>query len=90
MNEIIDAFHIFKPQAAILTKLDEAATIGSALSSLIEHNLALSFITNGQQVPEDMRHPCARDLIAQCVAEVDVDEDDYEENNEAWVAQGYA
>lgn len=90
MNEIIDAFHIFKPQAAILTKLDEAATIGSALSSLIEHNLALSFITNGQQVPEDMRHPIARDLIEQCVMEWDVDDDDYEENNEAWVAQGYA
>ncbi len=90
MNEIIDAFHIFKPQAAILTKLDEAATIGSALSSLIEHNLALSFITNGQQVPEDMRHPCARDLIAQCVAELEADDDDDEENNEAWVAQGYA
>ncbi len=90
MNEIIDAFHIFKPQAAILTKLDEAATIGSALSSLIEHNLALSFITNGQQVPEDMRHPIARDLIAQCVMELEVEDDDYEENNEAWVAQGYA
>jgi flagellar biosynthesis protein FlhF len=90
MNEIIDAFHIFKPQAAILTKLDEAATIGSALSSLIEHNLALSFITNGQQVPEDMRHPIARDLIAQCVSESEADDDDYEENNEAWVAQGYA
>ncbi len=90
MNEIIDAFHLFKPQAAILTKLDEAATIGSALSSLIEHNLALSFITNGQQVPEDMRHPCARELVAQCVAELDVEDDDYEENNEAWVAQGYA
>ncbi len=90
MNEIIDAFHLFKPQAAILTKLDEAATIGSALSSLIEHNLALSFITNGQQVPEDMRHPCARELVAQCVAELDVEDEDYEENNEAWVAQGYA
>jgi flagellar biosynthesis protein FlhF len=91
MNEIIDAFEIFKPQAAILTKLDEAATIGSALSSLIEHNLALSFITNGQQVPEDMRHPCARELVAQCVSESNVDDDDYsEENNEAWVAQGYA
>ncbi len=90
MNEIIDAFHMFKPQAAILTKLDEAATIGSALSSLIEHNLPLSFITNGQQVPEDMRHPSARELVAQCVAELDVEDDDYEENNEAWVAQGYA
>ncbi len=90
MNEIIDAFHVFKPQAAILTKLDEAATIGSALSSLIEHNLPLSFITNGQQVPEDMRHPSARDLVAQCVTELDIEDDDYEENNEAWVAQGYA
>ena len=90
MNEIIDAFHIFKPQAAILTKLDEAATIGSALSSLIEHNLPLSFITNGQQVPEDMRHPSARELVAQCVAKLEIEDDDYEENNEAWVAQGYA
>ncbi len=90
MNEIIDAFHLFKPQAAILTKLDEAATIGSALSSLIEHNLPLSFITNGQQVPEDMRSSSARELVAQCVEELDVEQDDYEENNEAWVAQGYA
>jgi flagellar biosynthesis protein FlhF len=91
MNEIIDAFHLFKPQAAILTKLDEAATIGSALSSLIEHNLPLSFITNGQQVPEDMRRPSARDLVAQCVEELDAEEqDDYEENNEAWAAKGYA
>ncbi|GDX84330.1 hypothetical protein LBMAG43_03720 [Methylococcaceae bacterium] len=90
MNEIIDAFHIFKPQAVILTKLDEAATIGSALSSLIEHNLPLSFVTNGQQVPEDMCHPDARDLVSQCVMELDNESDDYEENNEAWVAQGYA
>lgn len=90
MNEIIDAFHIFKPHAAILTKIDEAATVGSAISSLIEHNLPISFITNGQQVPEDMRHPCARKLIAQCVAELDVEDDYSEENNEAWVAQGYA
>ncbi len=90
MNEIIDAFHIFKPHAAILTKIDEAATVGSAISSLIEHNLPISFITNGQQVPEDMRHPCARKLIAQCVTELDVVDDYSEENNEAWVAQGYA
>ncbi len=90
MNEIIDAFHIFKPHAAILTKIDEAATVGSAISSLIEHNLPISFITNGQQVPEDMRHPCARKLVAQCVAELDVEDDYSEENNEAWVAQGYA
>jgi flagellar biosynthesis protein FlhF len=91
MNEIIKAFQIFEPQAGILTKLDEAATIGSAISSIIEHNLPLSFITDGQQVPEDMHSPCARTLIAQCAAELEM-ENDYNNsaNNEAWVAQGYA
>ncbi|MGZ8157994.1 MAG: flagellar biosynthesis protein FlhF [Methylobacter sp.] len=90
MNEIIKAFQVFEPQASILTKLDEAATIGSAISSIIEHNLPLSFIADGQQVPEDMHSPCARTLIAQCVAELDVESDYNDVNNEAWAAQGYA
>lgn len=90
MNEIIKAFQVFEPQASILTKLDEAVTIGSAISSIIEHNLPLSFITDGQQVPEDMHSPCAKTLIAQCVAELDQENDYNDANNEAWVAQGYA
>ncbi len=90
MNEIIKAFDVFEPQASILTKLDEAATIGSAVSSIIENNLPLSFIADGQQVPEDMHSPCARTLIAQCVAELDEESDYNDVNNEAWAAQGYA
>lgn len=90
MNEIIKAFQVFEPQASILTKLDEAATIGSAISSIIEHNLPLSFIADGQQVPEDMHNPCARTLVAQCVAELDEESDYNDVNNEAWAAQGYA
>lgn len=90
MNEIIKAFEVFEPQASILTKLDEAATIGSAVSSIIENNLPLSFIADGQQVPEDMHSPCARTLVAQCAAELDEESDYNDENNEAWVAQGYA
>jgi len=90
MNEIIKAFQVFEPQASILTKLDEAATIGSAVSSIIENNLPLSFIADGQQVPEDMHSPCARTLIAQCVAELDEENDYNDVNNEAWAAQGYA
>jgi flagellar biosynthesis protein FlhF len=90
MNEIIKAFQVFEPQASILTKLDEAATIGSAISSIIEHNLPLSFIADGQQVPEDMHSPCARTLVAQCVAELDQESDYNDANNEAWAAQGYA
>ncbi|TAK61600.1 flagellar biosynthesis protein FlhF [Methylobacter sp.] len=90
MNEIIKAFHIFEPQASILTKLDEAVTVGSAISSIIEHNLPLAFIADGQQVPEDMHSACARTLVAQCAAELDEESDYNDAYNEAWVAQGYA
>ncbi len=91
MNEIIRAFQVFAPQASILTKLDEAATIGSALSAIIEQDLPLAFITDGQQVPEDMHSPCARSLIEYCVAEMKTE---YDYNNDgscdARMAQGYA
>lgn len=91
MNSIIKAFSVFDPQACILTKLDEAVTAGSAISSLIEHNLSLSFITNGQQVPEDFHNPDARSLIGQCVVELDAESDlDDEGVYEPWGAQAYA
>jgi flagellar biosynthesis protein FlhF len=91
MNEIINAFQVFEPQASILTKLDEAVTLGSAISSLIEHNLPLSFIANGQQVPEDIFSPCPNTLIEQCVAEMNK-ENDYTDNgkNQTWMNQDYA
>jgi len=91
MNSIIKAFSVFDPQAAILTKLDEAVMIGSSLSAVIEHNLPLSFIANGQQVPEDFHHPDARALIGQCVAEADAEDDlDDETGYQPWEAQAYA
>ncbi|MCF7986619.1 MAG: flagellar biosynthesis protein FlhF [Methylovulum sp.] len=91
MNEIIKAFKIFEPQASILTKLDESATLGSAISAITEQNLPLFFITDGQQVPEDLHKPCARSLVKQCAAELHK-ENDYTDdlNDSLWVAQGYA
>ncbi|WP_031431545.1 flagellar biosynthesis protein FlhF [Methylomicrobium agile] len=87
MNEIINAFRFFEPQACILTKLDEAVTAGPAFSALIEQNLPVSFITNGQRVPEDMFIPVARTLIGQCAAESKADNSvgDFE-NYEMFVA----
>lgn len=91
MKEIINAFQIFQPEAGILTKLDEAATKGAAISALIEQRLPLSFVTDGQQVPEDLHNASARRLIEQCAAELEQESDynallDYDD----WAAQGYA
>ncbi|WP_284209243.1 flagellar biosynthesis protein FlhF, partial [Chitiniphilus shinanonensis] len=38
----------------ILTKLDEAMSLGGCLDVAIRHKLALHFVTNGQRVPEDL------------------------------------
>lgn len=85
LNEIISAFQIFEPQSVIITKLDEAVTTGSAVSSVIENNLPVSFIADGQQVPEDMHKPCADFLIEQCVSEMTRELDTTEEGHaKAW------
>jgi flagellar biosynthesis protein FlhF len=91
MNEIMDAFKIFEPQAGILTKLDETVTQGETLSAIIEQQLPLSFLTDGQQVPEDIHEPNPISLIKQCVAGAD-QENGYTNvlSYGDWVAEGYA
>jgi len=91
LHETIKAFQVFEPQGCILTKVDEAVTYGPAISAIIEHNLPLFSITNGQQVPEDMHWPCAKDLVRQCAAELDNKTDYTDDLNDGLrVAQGYA
>jgi flagellar biosynthesis protein FlhF len=54
MQEIVDVFRTVRPTACILTKTDEATSLGSALSVLIRSQLALAYVANGQRVPEDL------------------------------------
>lgn len=62
MQEAIEAFQGFSPEACILTKLDEAALVGTAVSAIIENGLPVAFICDGQQVPEDL-HPARKQLL---------------------------
>lgn len=91
VNEIINAFKVFEPESSILTKLDETATQGSILSAIIEQQLPVSFMTNGQQVPEDICFPDAYTMIEQCSTEL-AEENDYtnELGYDDWMAEGYA
>ena len=92
MNEIIKAFKVFKPESSILTKLDETVVQGSALSASIEQQLPISFMTNGQQVPEDIYFPDAQALIEQCASELVAEEKDYNDASDYddLVEEGYA
>lgn len=52
----------------IITKLDEALTIGSALDVIIQQGLKLYYTTNGQRVPEDIHTANKQYLIANALA----------------------
>jgi flagellar biosynthesis protein FlhF len=54
LQEIVEAFMVARPSACILTKTDEATSLGGALSALIRSRLPLAYVANGQRVPEDL------------------------------------
>ncbi len=60
MQEIVDAYLTARPSACILTKVDEATSLGGAFSVLIRSGLPLAYVANGQRVPEDLHFARAR------------------------------
>jgi len=54
LSEVVRAYQGSGLAGAIITKLDEAASIGSALDVVIRHKLHLYYASNGQRVPEDL------------------------------------
>jgi len=54
LEEMTRAFAPLAPVACILTKIDEAASLGAALSTALRHRLPIAYFCNGQRVPEDL------------------------------------
>ncbi len=55
------------PAGCIVTKLDEAATLGPSLSAIIEAGLPIAYTSAGQRVPDDLETLTARGLIERAV-----------------------
>lgn len=88
LDEAIETFRGFNPQSSILTKTDEAFSLGAAISSLIKSQLPLAWITDGQQVPEDLHIARPKRLLNECFSAEDSDYNSSDNfNYEAWVAQ---
>lgn len=63
---LIDVIQAYKGKGldgCIMTKLDEAVTIGNSLDVIIREKLKLFYIANGQRVPEDINLANKLDLI---------------------------
>lgn len=62
LNEVVRAYHGGGLAGCIMTKLDEAASIGAVLDVVVRQKLNLLYVSNGQRVPEDM-HLADRDYL---------------------------
>lgn len=67
LEESLQRFAAFRPQAALLTKLDEAASLGGALSALAGAGLPLSYVAEGARIPEDLAPARAHQLVSRAV-----------------------
>jgi flagellar biosynthesis protein FlhF len=56
-NQAAQSNGVGKIEAAVITKIDEAAHIAPVVDSVIRHDMPLLFISNGQRVPEDLSLP---------------------------------
>lgn len=54
LSDIVKKFKKLNPNRLLFAKLDEAPTLGSILNIVHEHRLPVSYVTNGQMVPEDI------------------------------------
>lgn len=62
MLEITDHFNKYGLDKVIFTKMDETGSIGAIFNVLRHYPLSLSYMTNGQNVPDDLLMP-GKDMI---------------------------
>lgn len=54
MVQIVENFSHLHVSSVILTKMDETATYGSVFNALVKGKCKVSYMTNGQRVPQDI------------------------------------
>lgn len=67
IEEAVERFAPAQAASCVLTKLDEATSLGGAISTLIRSGMPLAYCCDGQRVPEDLSPARAHQLIARAV-----------------------
>lgn len=68
LNETIKHFSKAKLAGAIITKLDESASLGGILTAAIRYRLPLTYCGTGQRVPEDLKQVKSHQLVSRAVS----------------------
>lgn len=73
LQDAYEQFSRIELSGAVLTKLDESLCIGDALSVCMQNQLPISYVTNGQRVPEDLAVANAQQLVQMVLSEMEDD-----------------
>ena len=66
-DDVIRSFRQAGLHGCMLTKIDEAASLGEVLSVLIQHRLPLAYISDGQKVPDNLHQARGKLLVREAV-----------------------
>jgi len=67
-DEVVDAFSMMNLTGCVITKTDEAASLGEIISVVIQHDLPVSYVCDGQKVPDDIHLAEGKSLVEEAVA----------------------
>ena len=67
IEDAMKVFSAFDPRALMLTRLDEATSLGGILSQLAVSGLPVSYVAGGPRIPEDLAPARAHQLVARAV-----------------------
>jgi flagellar biosynthesis protein FlhF len=88
LDAITAAFAPLSPFACILTKIDEAASLGAAMSTVMRHKLPIAYLCNGQRVPEDL-HSAQRRCVWLVKAAVKLKQHAPTRRDESYLARNF-
>ncbi len=67
LRKVYQNYKAAKLSACVLTKVDEASSLGDAITVLLECKLDLAYSTDGQRIPDDFDPANAKSLVKQAV-----------------------
>ena len=66
-SDVVRAFSKTTLDGCVVTKIDEAASLGEIISVLIQRKLPISFVCDGQRVPDDLHQARGNLLVKEAV-----------------------
>ena len=66
-HDVVRAFKKINLSGCVITKTDEAASLGEVISVLIQHHLSISYVCDGQKVPDNLHKGDGKLLVKEAV-----------------------